>query len=187
MSFRYTFLYFPIYPEGVRLAKAGCKDCNREECLEGVYFDVSPAWEAVCIEALVRGAQTVNIPLYLVGRLRASVAETYSDWPKPRQDEHVSAAIQTLARTPPVPWVQANNWAICHGDFCAYLGEWGQSRLNQGSQSGNGKEYLRSIIEQPELIHDFDSLWEDIDSGWAVIYVFECLTCQRRIGVDQSY
>jgi hypothetical protein len=52
--------------------------------------------------------------------------------------------LEALAHTPPVPWLQNNEWPICSDDFAVYLGELTREGLGQrwGSEAA-GKRALR--------------------------------------------
>ena len=44
-----------------------------------------------------------------------------------------------------------------------------------------------SIIKEPEGLGDPEGLWEAVGTGWAAIFVFECLSCGELIAIEQSY
>ena len=142
----------------------------------------------MCLTDLISGKYRVSISDYTRGKLTQSVIDTYPDWPEHRVNDHVNVAVDELSRTPPAQWIQYNdNWPVHHGDFCQYLGEWDQARLNAEAPDGDGTSFLLSIIYEPENLGSIDRLWNDVGTGWEVIFVFACLTCGQRIGVDQGY
>ena len=96
----------------------------------------------------------------------------------------VEQAVDILSRTPPVPWIQENEWPAHCGDFCRYLGEWDQARLTAAAPDGNGLAFLWSILPQASRARrDRDELWEELGNEWAAVYVFECLTCGKVMAV----
>jgi uncharacterized protein CbrC (UPF0167 family) len=186
------FRYFPDYKALAQFEPGPCSCHSTDQgpsfqCLTGQYFDNPDVPEAVCVEDLKAGVFRVYIDDYVIGLLEQSVRGIYPDWSSDQIQSHVERAIDELSRTPPVPWIQHNAWPACHGDFCRYLGEWDQNKLNGMADRGDGKSYLMSIIQEPEGVGDPDGLWENIGNGWAAIFVFECLSCGRHIAIDQSY
>ena len=192
MHDRIEFRYFPDYEKWAEFEEPPC-DCvgGTEEqsstCLSGVFFDNPDAPESVCLSDLVEGIVPVDIPDWVREELEQSVKATYPGWTDTQVRTHVEKAVDELSRTPPVPWIQNNLWPSCHGDFCAYLGEWDQERLTEASPDGNGQSYLMSIIRDPEGLGDPDGLWQSIVTGWAQIYVFRCLTCEQLVAIDQAF
>jgi uncharacterized protein CbrC (UPF0167 family) len=179
------FRYFADFKRWAQFAEESC-DCEGP-CLEGVYFDDPDVPEAVCLQSLVSGEVRVDVPSYLIDRLRESVRVTFHQWSTERINAHVSEAVDTLSRTPPVPWIQNNLWPVHHGDFCRYVGEWNQEKLTEEAKADDGRTYLSSILEESTSIEDVDGLWASIGNGWTAIFVFECLRCERQIAVPQSY
>lgn len=187
MESTYLFEYFPEYHKWARFEE----DCECEDgspCLDGVFFGDPDIEEPVCLSDLVSGKVRVDIPDYVVDELRDSITETRPDLTNTQITEKVQAATDTLARTPPVPWIQNNEWPSHCGDFCRYLGEWNQERLNNVAEEGNGRAFLWSIlIPAHRARRNLDELWEEIENEWAAIYVFECRTCGKLVALEQSY
>lgn len=180
-----AFTYFPDYRRWARFVDEPC-DCAGP-CLNGLYFEDPDVPDAVCLERLISGAVRVAVPAYLRDTLARSAAATHPGWPAERLAAHVAAAVDTLSRTPPVPWVQHNSWPVHHGDFCCYLGEWDQAALTAASPTGDGRAYLLSLVEAPPAVADPEALWVAVGSGWATVFGFACLTCGHRVAVVQSY
>ena len=40
--------------------------------------------------------------------------------------EIANEEIEILKYTPPIPWVQFNDWKVCCDDYMQYIGEWEQ-------------------------------------------------------------
>lgn len=183
---RYSFKYFTDYKKWARFTDSAC-DCNGP-CLEGIYFEDPDIPEAVCLRDLVAGKYRVSISEYSRRQLRDSVVAAHSNWTDAQIGDFVQSAIDELSRTPPAPWVQQSNlWPAHHGDFCRYIGEWDQDRLNKEASDGDGERFLMSIIQEPYGVADPHRLWGEIGTGWTVMFVFECLICDQRIAVDQSF
>jgi uncharacterized protein CbrC (UPF0167 family) len=188
MTRQFEFKYFPDWKRWAALTT----DCNcpeGEPCLESAFFEDPEIQNPVCIGSLVSGDVRVAIPEYLVTALISSIQETFGDLPRERQNELVTQAVDQLSRTPPAQWIQSNQWPVCCGDFCRYLGEADQIVLTDKSKDGDGMSFLWSILSEEcrKRRDDANHLWNEIESGWTVVYLFECLTCQKLIAVDQSY
>lgn len=187
MSNQIEFKYFPDYMKFARFVEDPCDNCSSNICLNGAYFEDAEVPDSVCLDLLVSGKYRVYIPDYLKEDLENSVRATYPTWTEEEIRRHIEVIVDELSRTPPVPWIQNNNWPVHHGDFCRYIGEWDQVMLTKESQNGDGLSYLMSILADPEDIGDIQSLWESIGNGWTVVFVFECLLCNQRIAIEQSY
>jgi uncharacterized protein CbrC (UPF0167 family) len=173
-----AFKYFHNPLHNAAFTDKECQFCGSHEyCLEGVYFDRGDEVESVCLSCLQAGDVTVNLPDYVIQKI-ASV-----------QDENsANESTETLRRTPPVPWIQYNDWVVCCGDFGRYIGEWDRDKLIQESPDGDGMKYLISLLDEFSLIRvqNSERLWKSIGVDTAV-FVFECLTCGKRKAVVQSY
>lgn len=170
----FYFKYFDNPLENAEFIDEKCQSCGSEEnCLEGVYFNEHDDVVSVCLSCLKEGLIRVDIPDYIRKEIKGS----------DKFDK-----IDELERTPPVPWIQYNEWPVCCNDFTKYIGEWGRGRLIKESQDGNGLNYLLSILLQDikERIVNEKNFWSEIGNLIA-IYVFECQTCSKRIAVSQSY
>lgn len=85
-----------------------CRFCSSgKDCLEGVYFD-TPGTDSVCLECLKQKKVSVPVPPYVRRQIK--------------QNEPEKTAL--LMQTPPVPWVQYNDWPACCDDYVQYIGEW---------------------------------------------------------------
>jgi uncharacterized protein CbrC (UPF0167 family) len=189
MSELHEFKYFPNYQTWARFTEDDCNCPLDELCLDGVFFGDPDVPDAICLSWLMAGQYRVEIGHYLIRLLEQSVRLEHPEWSDQQVTVHVDQSVDALSRTPPVPWIQHNNWPVCHGDFCRYDGEWRQDQFIQAAPDGDGVSYLVSILDEPnrERIGDPIGLWESISNGWTTVFVFTCLTCGRRIAVDQSY
>lgn len=184
----FDFAYFPDYLKWAKFVSDDCDCPDGSPCLEGVYFGDPDIEDPVCLSDLVAGSIRVDIPDYLVDELRKSVKKVNPKWSKKQIDDRVEQAVDSLSRTPAVPWIQENEWPVHCGDFCRYLGEWDQARLTEAAPDGKGLAFLWSILPSAaQARRDRDELWEELGNEWAAVYVFECLTCGRLMAVEQSY
>lgn len=151
-----------------------CQSCGASShCLEGEYFDLDEEVISVCLDCLQQGVIKVNIPKYIKDRIA---------------DIGKEEKVAELEKTPPVPWIQYNDWPVCCNDFTKYLGEWDRSDFEKHSNDGDGLNYLLNILDQSskEKIESVQVFWEDIGHHTA-IFVFECLRCSKKIAIPQSY
>lgn len=149
-----------------------CRFCSSSrECLEGVYFDV-PGIDSVCLECLEQKKVSVPVPQYVKQQIR--------------QNEPVKTAL--LMQTPPVPWVQYNDWPVCCDDYMQYIGEWTREDFQNEALNGDGIGLLRAILRDDLAAQtdDFEVLWDSIGDDTAV-FVFRCLVCGKLIAVCQNY
>ena len=187
MSLPYEFRYFPNYQEWARFTDKPCASCQGTPCLEGIYFDQSSELESVCLDCLTTGQVKVDIPSYIHNQLMESVRRTHSDWTDQQIDMHVAARVSALAMTPPVPWIQNNEWPVCGDDFAYYLGERNQEDLSLMAPDGNGLTYLHTIVNKPEQMQDGAAIWHALENGWATVFLFECEANKTYIAVIQAY
>jgi hypothetical protein len=185
----FFFRYFPDYKRWARFSTEECKCENNALCLQPAYFDDSNVKHPVCVTDLVKGNVRVRIPSRLQGQLKASLEGRYPQWTISEIEQAATTLIEELSRTPPVPWIQGNEWPILDGDFCRYLGEWNLQKWNELTIDGSGAELLWSSLEPSchERRNDVDDILKEMEAGWTVIYVFESMSSQQMIAVDQSY
>lgn len=171
---RYKFKYFNNVMKHAEFTDGeNCQSCNSSEyCLEGIYFDQDEV-TSVCLECLQDGIIKVNIPNYVLDRMNGPGKES---------------KIKELEKTPPVPWVQYNDWPVCCNDFTKYLGEWEKRECDTFSNNGDGLNYLLSILEpsSKQKIQDVAIFWESI-GNFIILFVFECLHCMSKVAIPQSY
>lgn len=189
MSQKIEFKYFPENKKFAVFATDKCLCKDNLPCLEPIHFEDPEIENPVCLDQLVNGQVRVAISVYLQKRLLDSIVNTHPSWSGDRARNLAAQIVDALSRTPPVPWIQNNDWPVCCGDFCCYLGEWSQEKLTESSPDGNGSSFLWGILEERRRNRrdDPDQLWQEIESGWTTIFVFRCFECNTLIAVDQSY
>lgn len=174
-----NFKYFENPLKNAVFTEEECQSCGTDKyCLEGEYFDHGDDIVSVCINCLSQGKIKVSIPQYIRERIGNELGN----------DHEKELKIDELERTPPVPWIQFNDWPVCCGDFSKYVGEWKQDDFVKESDDGNGLTYLLQILEDSskEKIVNPEAFWEDVGQ-YTAIFVFECIDCSKRIAVPQSY
>lgn len=182
------FRYYKHPEVNAMMTQVECQSCGTDKfCLEGEYFDRGNSVVSVCLNCLARGKITVNIQDFLINRIKNHLAENCTDC-QGSIIEQVKVCVDELSRTPPVPWIQYNDWPVCCNDFCMYLGEWSQKEIVERSKDVDPEAYLMSILNPfcKEQIDDFNSFWDDIGNGTA-IFAFKCVECSKIIAVSQSY
>jgi uncharacterized protein CbrC (UPF0167 family) len=185
MPQHYEFKYFRDYQIWAKFSPKRCDVCHGDACLEGIYFDQSSDLEAVCLSCLTTGKIRVSIPTYLINRLTMKMQHAHPDWSEDLVSTHIIELTEALSLTPPVPWVQNNEWPICTDDFACYIGEANQDRLNRMASDGNGLDYLRQITEKEIL--DIQGTWDAIASEWVTVFLFECLETEEIIAIVQAF
>lgn len=187
---KYKFNYFKDPLKYARFTDKSCDNCGSANlCLNGIYFDNSEdEFESVCLECLVRGEVIVEIPSFLGERLYNEVKSRYQGSSLLGIEEKVNKMLEELSKTPPVPWLQFNDWPVCCGDFMRYIGEWGREEFNLNSNDGNGKRYLLDLLDDSFInqIDDFEVFWNEIGE-YSIAFVFECIECKVRKVIVQSY
>ena len=154
----YLFPYFPDYERWARFTDLPCDGCQGTPCLDGICFDQSSDLQAVCVSCLVSGRIIDSLPDGLPIRFRSSVERMHAEWTEAQITHHVQERLERLTRTPPIPWVQNNEWVFCGDDFAHYLGEQTQEDLNAMAPDGNGLAYLAQLIDAPETVGDWHNL-----------------------------
>ncbi len=146
-----------------------CGACN--DCLEGVYFEKNGI-ESVCLECLSKLKASVFIP----NEIQLKV--------KNDRDKKVSE----LSFTPPVAWIQNNEWPVCCDDFMEFIGEWDKEEIIRQSENENYVIYFEKMLEKETLnrIEDLETLIDDLGYD-SVAYVFRCVCCKKLLAVCQDY
>ncbi|WP_289092012.1 CbrC family protein [uncultured Bacteroides sp.] len=164
--------YFYNVEKNAVFTEKKCQFCGRNQnCLEGIYFD-QPNLKSICLSCFDKRLVGVDIPDYI----------------KKQVNKDSETKIDKLTYTPPVPWVQYNDWQVCCDDYMQYIGEWKQEDFIRESSDGNGVEYFRSLISKDlkNKVDDINVLWDDLGYD-TVAFVFRCQKCNRKIVVCQSY
>ncbi len=179
------FKYFKNVAENAEFIDENCDICNsKENCLEGVYFSGDIDYNSVCLKCLLEGKVKNTIPSYVIKNLEISMKKesTYSI-------NSMKEKIKELEKTPPIPWIQYNNWPSCCGDFACYIGEWEQEDfINYLNNKENSIVFLNKSLDEStkNKVDDINVLWEDIGYNTAA-FVFQCLHCGKFIITCQSY
>lgn len=186
----YSFKYFEDYNTNARFTGEKCEICGKEDlCLNGIYLDISGRdLESVCISCLVKGEITIQIPEYLRNRLYENIKSITPHLSEELINNKVNILVDELSRTPPVPWVQYNDWPTCCADFMTYIGEWETEDFEKNAADGDGKNYLLNSIDErtKNQIEGLDVLWDDIGYD-TIAFVFKCRKCGKTAVVLQSY
>ena len=167
-----TYKYYSNVEKNADFTEEPCQFCGtKEDCLEGIYFGQSDI-TSVCLSCLDKKKIEVDIPDYLQNRIK----------------NNASSKIETLKYTPPIPWVQFNDWQVCCDDYMKYIGEWEQEDFINEAVDGDGINLLKHLLNEDTLsrVDDINVLWEDIGYD-TVAYVFQCPNCGRITVVCQSY
>ena len=128
------FRYFPTFPEGACFDARPCAFCGATPALDGAWLDVDEDYDdppPVCIEDLLRDRARVAIPAWMQQDLADHVATAHPAWAEQRKAAYVAARTAALAHTPPVPWLQENEWPVCADDYACFDGELTRERLEQ--------------------------------------------------------
>lgn len=183
------FKYFSNPTKNAEIIDVKCQFCGADEnCLDGEYFERGDDVISVCFKCLSKGEMTVNIPDFVKKKLVDNLKKNGCVQNEKQAEERAESLMIELKKNPPVPWIQYNDWPVCCGDFCIYLGEWEREEIIKHSPDGNGKQYIVSILDDfsRSKINDIDYFWEDIGGNTAV-FVFKCIHCSKYIAVCQSY
>lgn len=163
--------YFKNVEENAVFTEEKCQFCgNNKNCLEGIYFEQS-GLKSVCLSCFEKRVIGVDVPEYLKKQVHYNVEK-----------------IDKLTYTPPVPWVQYNDWQVCCDDYMQYLGEWIQEDFIRESSDGNGIRLFQSLlsIDFMKQVGDINDLWGDLGKD-TVAFVFYCPICNNKKVVCQSY
>ncbi|NRY60177.1 CbrC family protein [Clostridium beijerinckii] len=186
----FKFKYFTNVQRNARFIDEPCDNCGSTNlCLNGIYFDhYDEEVEAVCLECLTKGNIVVEIPSEVSEKIYNEISINYPDGSEDELKKRVNEIIEELSKTPPVPWVQSNDWQVCCGNFMTYLGELGRDDLDSMATDGDGKALLLNLIDEEtkNRIDDLECLWNEL-GDYAVAYHFKCMKCGKQIVVIQSY
>lgn len=166
------YKYHRNFRNNVVFSKEKCQFCGSDiDCLEGIYFD-NPAIKSVCTSCLKLKRAEVIIPEYIQNRIK----------------NDSSSKTEELKYTPPVPWIQYNDWPVCCDDYSVFIGEWEQEDFIREAAESDPVDYFKNLLSEYtlSLVDDITVLWDDIGNNTAA-FVFQCLKCNRKIVVCQSY
>ncbi len=120
------FKYFPDFAKEAVFDPRGCAFCGRVPALAGAWLDFDEYYDdppAACIDDLIADKARVDIPRRLQERLAQAVHASHPDWDGEQVAAYVASRTDELAHTPPVPWVQENEWPIWVDDYAVYVGQ----------------------------------------------------------------
>lgn len=184
-----NYEYYENVLKNAEFTKEKCQICSSEEkCLEGIYFEQGSKLKSVCLNCLNEGKIKVDIPVYLKNKLYESIKKIDVNQDKDTIELKVNMIIEKLEKTPPVPWIQNNEWPVCCGDFLKFIGEWEQEDFNEKAEDKNGKKKFEELLDENtrKKVDNIDVLWEDLDNE-TVAFVFRCNHCDKYTVVCQSY
>lgn len=166
------YKYFADVEQYAFFTKTPCQFCgNESNCLEGIYFDRENI-ESVCMSCFEKMKACVEVPSYIRRRVNIDSA----------------TKIEQLKYTPPIPWVQYNDWQVCCDDFMTYIGEYDQDAFSNKYGVEGTVELFESMLSKDThgKVDDINVLWEDIGYN-TVAYFFMCSHCGKTLIVCQSY
>src|SRR5579859_3085580 len=157
-----THPYFPFFPDAANLVPAPCQFCGISPSIPSIRLDVGSDLDgAVCALCLAKNKAKVVLPKWVTAKLEAGVAHTHPKWSAAQRDDVIRERLDALAHTPPIPWLQENEWPVCGDDFAQFTGEVTQERLlaDSGGSLEAAKRVLRQILEStvPEWEQDEDA------------------------------
>lgn len=166
------YKYFQNVKKNAVFTEQPCQYCGKScDCLEGVYFERNNV-ESICLDCFVNEKNSVYIPDYIRNKV---VNDSINK-------------VKELSYTPPVAWIQNNEWPVCCDDFMKYMGEWEKENLIEESNGKDVVEFFKSMLA-PEMINRIDDIEILIDDlGYeSAAYVFKCIYCNKIVIVCQDY
>jgi hypothetical protein len=178
-----TFKYFPDFATEVTFDTRGCAFCGRVPALDGVWLDFGDYYDdppPVCIDDLLADKAHVDIPRRLQQQLALAVRTRHTDWDEERVAAYVATRTAELAHTPPVPWIQENEWPICAEDYATYVGQLTRNTLIERYGSAHAaKAGLQTLMRTLRPNWDVDKAqhlqaWWDALGDFLRLYSFRC-------------
>lgn len=186
----YKFKYFLNPEKSARYVDEPCEVCgNSNLCLNGTYFNHhNDEVESICIDCLVQGKVVVEFPSFLYDRIYNDMKREKPSLIEEEIKEKVNNIFSILEKTPPIPWIQYNDWPVCCSDFMTYLGELTRDDLNSIATDGDGKALLLGLLddETKNRIDNLEYLLEDL-GDYVIAYHFKCMECDKQFVVLQSF
>lgn len=187
---KFNFRYFDNPQENAEFEEEPCEICgNNNNCLSGAYLDTSESEiESVCLGCIVAGKVKIEFPKHLRVRLFDEIKRFNKTITIEEAESKIDKIFEELEKTPPVPWVQYNDWPVCCGDFMKYIGEWEKDDFIKNSEDGDGKNYLSKLIDEKTKarIDSLNVLWDEIGE-YTIAFAFECISCKQISIVLQDY
>lgn len=156
-----------------------CDKGHKGPFLDGDYFDSEYDGQGVCLNCLETGEKTVSIQKYMVLKI--------GKYTKSPQD--VEQIIRELERTPPVPWIQYNDWSFCCNGPMQYQGEHSTDVQFKSNDLKEFPEMLWEIADEngKKQAGNPDALLASINNGFTACFIFKCQKCSRFEAVCQTY
>ena len=171
------FKYFKDFKRNAIFVDTPCDKGHESPFLDGEYFDGNYEDQGICVECLIKGRKVVHIQKLLRDNLYKCVAD------------NADRVIWELERTPPVPWIQYNNWPLCCSDAMQYRGEYSTSNTFDDDELYGMPDVLWNIIDEIGKLqaNNYKSLIQSLNEGMSACFIFKCLKCGRFEAVCQSY
>jgi uncharacterized protein CbrC (UPF0167 family) len=154
-----------------------CEEGHLPPFLDAEYFDGGYEDEGVCLECLRSGSKKVSMNTYIKAKIKICAGES------------AALIINELEQTPPVPWIQYNDWPLCCGDAMQYRGEHSRQSIFIDDELKGFPDNLWIIADEHtrKQAVDHGSLEASIRRGMTVCFIFRCMKCGRYQAVCQSY
>lgn len=177
-----------MFPDGASFDARPCAFCGGTPALDGVWLDFDEDYDdppPVCVEDFLRGRARAAIPAWIQRELADHVTIAHPEWDDQRKAAYVATHTDELSHTPPVPWLQENEWPVCADDYAQFDGELTRERL-QKRYGGlkEAKAALRKIFEDlrpawQQSDESLDAWWQRL-GGLLRIYAFRCPGDEER-------
>ena len=169
-----NYKYFENVEKNAYFTDVCCQFCGSDSyCLEGVFFERDDV-SSVCLECFDKRMVSVDVPDYIKTRVKSCSNQKITD----------------LQYTPPVPWIQNNDWPVCCDDFMVYIGEWQQTDFDNYSENkpNNGIEVLKLLLapEIAQQVENYENLWQELGCE-AGAFAFRCPCCGKTTVICQEY
>ncbi len=172
-----TFRYFPNFPKGADLEDGLCTVCGNKFVIP-MHMLYPPT--SLCSQCLAQRKGKVNIEPWIVRQLENAMRVNHQDWLEQDIQACVAERIDELAHTPPILWLQNNEWPICTDDFAQFIGEITQEKLLAEHQWNvlQAKEALREILVTSMPLWEQDDVTLELEwtllGNWLAIFAFQC-------------
>lgn len=163
-----------------------CEICGSSiHCLEGTYFHQNDI-ESLCLACLRSGKANILTELE-EPEIKQNIIDMLREAGK--SIDLIETIIDEFKKTPPVPWVQSDEWVWCCGDFATYVGEWKENEFKHHFSKDTYKQELLQLFDEyhRERIEIVDAFLDAVENDWVVVFVFQCETCKNHHAVWQAY
>lgn len=175
-----TFRLFKDFERNAKFTDEACEPDHSPPFFDGDYFDNEEYEDqGVCLNCLVTGLKVVDIGDYVRSKIEKNAPAALD----------AQRFVKELERTPPVPWIQYNDWAFCCGEPMQYRGEYSNDSDFNDSELKEIPQNLWSIVNDDgkQQAGSFEALQDSIENGMTACFIFKCLKCKRFEAVCQSY